>query len=288
MTYSSPQALRTALEHRLLMASREAGVGLDRLRRRVLFERIMARLQAAEPGLWVLKGGMALEVRLSDAARVTKDIDVGLRDDVLSPAVLHERLIDALSDDPFGDRFIFEVSEPTALREDGGGHLTWRVPVAAFLAGKPFGAIKLDVSPRAHELQATDQLPLPNSLDFAGIPTTEVEIVDVHRHAAEKFHAITRDFEDRENSRVRDLLDLVLLIENDLLNSGLVADAARAVWAERNGTGPPRPLPALPSSWPARYAQLADDHDVEARTFPQAVALVQSLWNQMYPTEKGQ
>ncbi|WP_459979902.1 nucleotidyl transferase AbiEii/AbiGii toxin family protein, partial [Mycobacterium avium] len=77
MTYSSPQALRTALEHRLLMASREAGVGLDRLRRRVLFERIMARLQAAEPGLWVLKGGMALEVRLSDAARVTKDIDVG-------------------------------------------------------------------------------------------------------------------------------------------------------------------------------------------------------------------
>lgn len=288
MTYGSPQALRTALEHRLLAASRETGIGLDRLRRRVLFQRVVARIQVAEPGLWVLKGGMALEVRLNDAARLTKDIDVGLRDSVTNPADLHERLIDSLSPDPFNDWFVFEVSEPAALREDGGGHLTWRVPVATSLAGKAFGAIKLDVSPRAYELQATDRLPLPNSLGFAGIPTTEVEIIDVHRHAAEKFHAMTRDFGDRDNTRVRDLLDLVLLIENDMLSPGAIADAARAVWAERNGTEPPRPLPPFPASWPARYARLAGDHDVEAQTFPQAATLVQTLWAQIFPNEKEQ
>lgn len=288
MTYDSPQALRAALEHRLLATSTETGVALDRLRRRVLFERIVARLHVAEPGLWVLKGGMALEVRLNNAARLTKDIDVGLRDTVPTPADLHERLIDALTDDAFNDRFIFEVSEPAALREDGGGHLTWRAPVAAFLAGKPFGAIKLDISPRAHELQATDRLPLPNSLDFAGILTTEVEIVDVHRHAAEKFHAMTRDFGDRENSRVRDLLDLVLLIENELLSPDAVAASAIAVWAERDVSEPPRRLPPLPPSWPERYGQLADDHDVKARDFPQAVELAQNLWIRMYPDKKGQ
>ena len=203
MTYDSPQALRTALEHRLLATSRESGVALDRLRRRVLFERVVSRIEVAEPGLWVLKGGMALEVRLSDAARLTKDIDVGLRDSVASPADLHERLIDALSNDPFNDRFTFEVSEPAALREDGGGHPTWRVPVAAFLAAKPFGAIKVDVSPRAHELQATDRLPLPNSLDFAGIPTTEVEIVDVHRHAAAGKHREDLVFTSPEGAVLR-------------------------------------------------------------------------------------
>lgn len=268
------------------MTSRETRIALDRLRRRVLFERIVARLEAAEPGLWVLKGGMALEVRLADAARLTKDVDMGLRDSVPSSADLHDRLIDALSADPFVDRFVFEVSEPAALREDGGGHLTWRVSIASFLAGKPFGAIKLDISPRAHELLATDRLPLPNSLAFAAIPTVEVEIVDVHRHAAEKFHAMTRDFGDRENSRVRDLLDLVLLIENDLLNPGAVADAARTVWAERNVMEPPRRLPPLPDSWPARYQHLAATHDVDAQTFPQAVALVQRLWAQMHPNVK--
>lgn len=288
MTYASPRALRIALEHRLLNTSRDTGIALDRLRRRVLFERIVARLQTAEPGVWVLKGGMALEVRLKDAARLTKDIDVGLRDVVADADDLHERLIDGLSNDPFEDGFVLAVGEPTALREDGGGHLTWRVSVSASLAGKPFGRIKLDVSPRAHELQATDRVALPNSLDFAGIPATEVEIIDVHRHAAEKFHAMTLDFGDRENSRVRDLVDLVILIENELLAPEKVADATRAVWAERNASEPPLQLPPLPSSWPARYEQLVGDHDVEARTFLQAVALVQRLWAQIFTSEKEQ
>lgn len=79
MTYGSPQALRMALEQRLLTTSREGGIALDRLRRRVLFERIVSRLQTAEPGRWVLKGGMALEVRLSDAARSAGALSVAPR-----------------------------------------------------------------------------------------------------------------------------------------------------------------------------------------------------------------
>jgi hypothetical protein len=50
VTYETPQALRTALEQRLLNRSHETDVALDRLRRRVLFERIVARLEEAEPG----------------------------------------------------------------------------------------------------------------------------------------------------------------------------------------------------------------------------------------------
>jgi len=72
VTYETAQALRMALEQRLLSRSGDTKVGLDRLRRRVLFERIVSRLQTAEPGNWVLKGGMALEVRLRDDARLTK------------------------------------------------------------------------------------------------------------------------------------------------------------------------------------------------------------------------
>ncbi len=286
MTYESPRALRTALEHRLLITSRDTGVALDRLRRRVLFERIVARLHTAEPGLWVLKGGMALEVRLSDAARSTKDIDVGLRETVADAADLHDRLIACLSVDPVGDRFVFEVGEPDQLRGDGGGHVTWRAAVAATLADKPFGAIKLDVSPRAHELHQTERLPMPNSLHFAGIPTTQIEIVDVHRHAAEKFHAMTRDYGDRENSRVRDLLDLVILIEHGMLTPGAVAIAARAVWIERDAAEPPREMPPFPSSWPERYERLADEYDVDAQSFSKAVALVRGLWTEMFPNQE--
>ena len=141
---------------------------------------------------------MALEVRLRDAARLTKDIDLGLRDDLAGAAELHDRLIEALGTDPDGDGFVISARPPVPLREDGGGYLTWRVRVAAQLADKPFGGTHLDVSPRPHELDVTDRVAMPNTLDFAGIPTTMVELVDVHRHAAEKLHAMCRDFGDRE------------------------------------------------------------------------------------------
>lgn len=85
--------------------------------------------------------------------------------------------------------------------------MTWRVSVSGSLAGRTFGGLRLDVSPRLHELLATERMSLPNSLAFAGIPAVTAEVVDVNRHAAEKFHGMLRDFADRENTRVRDLAD---------------------------------------------------------------------------------
>lgn len=278
MTYSTPAALRMALEDRLLVRSNETGVSLDRLRRRVVFERVVARLQAAEPGRWVLKGGMALEVRLGDEARLTKDLDLGLRDEVGSGADLHDRLIDALTVDADGDGFIFSTGPPTQLLEDGAGHVTWRLKVAAALAGKPFGGIQLDISPRIHELDATDHLALPNSLAFAGIPTPTAEIIDLHRHAAEKFHALLRTYGERENTRVRDLVDLVILIEHDLLNPNAVRSSVDQVWRERNAADAPTVIPPLPESWPPRYEQLANDTDLTTRMFADAVMLISRFW----------
>lgn len=211
MTYDTPNALRMALEQRLQNQARDSGLTLDRLRRRVVFQRVVTRLQRAEPGRWVLKGGMALEVRLGDGARLTKDIDLGLRDEVLGADDLRDRLIETLGEDADGDGFEFSVAPAQRMALDGGGHLTWRVAVTARLDGRPFGAVKLDVSPRAHELEATEVVTLPNALAFAGLDAVQIEIIDVHRHAAEKYHAMSRDFGDRENSRVRDLVDLMLL-----------------------------------------------------------------------------
>src|ERR1700728_3764374 len=70
--YRTSVAFRTALEDRL-KAARQDGVGLARLRKRVVFERLLARLHAVAPDAWVLKGGFALELRLGARARTTKD-----------------------------------------------------------------------------------------------------------------------------------------------------------------------------------------------------------------------
>lgn len=76
MRYATPQAFERALSDRLKRQAAEEGADLDRLRKRVAFERFLARLFDQNPTGWVLKGGYALELRLGGRARATKDMDL--------------------------------------------------------------------------------------------------------------------------------------------------------------------------------------------------------------------
>lgn len=105
MKYETAEAFRTALEQRLKNEAEASGVALMRLRKRVAFERFLARLTAAEPGGWVLKGAFALELRLGLRTRTTKDIDLGRADDE-EAATEH---LNAATGVDLGDFFGFEA-----------------------------------------------------------------------------------------------------------------------------------------------------------------------------------
>jgi hypothetical protein len=75
--YASAAAFRVALETRLKAISTTEGIDLQRLRRQVSFDRLLARFFAEKNAPWLLKGGYAMELRLR-TARTTKDIDISL------------------------------------------------------------------------------------------------------------------------------------------------------------------------------------------------------------------
>lgn len=77
MKYDTPGALRMALERRLLETSKQTRLPLTRLRKAVVFERMLARLVRADGERWVLKGAVALEFRTGGQTRATKDLDLG-------------------------------------------------------------------------------------------------------------------------------------------------------------------------------------------------------------------
>jgi hypothetical protein len=287
MTYETAEAFRAALEARIRNQSQETGISADRLRRRVVFQRTVARLRAAEPGVWVVKGGMALEARIGDRARLTKDLDLGLRDNLDEPQRLQERLLDALAADCDNDRFTFTVSAPRQLADDDAGVATWRVTVDGQLAGRPFGSLRLDVSPRDHEVDETDVVVLSNPLEFAGVASVQAEIVDIHRHAAEKFHAMLRDYGERENSRVRDLADLMLMEDQGWLEPRALAKAVGKVWAQRDHVEPPRDFPELPASWPAAYERIAHESGIEPLSFIEARARAAAIWHTMFQAQEN-
>lgn len=77
MKYQSAGTFRSAIEARLKhQASQHGQTSLVRMRKHIVFERFLARLFSTAPDQWTLKGGVALEYRLGDKARATRDIDL--------------------------------------------------------------------------------------------------------------------------------------------------------------------------------------------------------------------
>ena len=81
MRYATAAAFRQALDDRLKTEASRTGLPLARLRKHVAFELFLRRLVAVAPNRWVLKGALALELRLKATTRSTKDIDLGRADD---------------------------------------------------------------------------------------------------------------------------------------------------------------------------------------------------------------
>ena len=78
MRYSTAAAFRQALEERLRQRSLGNAQALTRQRKMVAFDRLLVRLAKSDPKAWVVKGGFALQLRLADRARTTKDIDLAV------------------------------------------------------------------------------------------------------------------------------------------------------------------------------------------------------------------
>ena len=97
MAYESGASFRRALEDRLRSQSLQTGAPLVRLRKMVAFDRFLVRLVQDQPNAWVLKGGLALQLRLGERARTTKDIDVLLRSPRDEQFDVHQALVRAAS-----------------------------------------------------------------------------------------------------------------------------------------------------------------------------------------------
>jgi hypothetical protein len=92
---ASVSPIRAALDQRLKNEAAKSGIALMRLRKMVAFDRFLARLVEVAPGRWVLKGALALDLRLAGATRTTKDIDLGRLDDEEAATELAGRLFEA-------------------------------------------------------------------------------------------------------------------------------------------------------------------------------------------------
>jgi hypothetical protein len=261
--YKTGAALRTALEDRLGKIAMEESIDLQRIRRQVSFDRLLARLGSAPDSPWVLKGGYAMELRYHKA-RTTKDLDFTMRltsqnapgkDQVL--ALLQEA---AAAD--MEDFFVYRIGQATTDLE-GAPYGGARYPVEAMLGDRTFAKFHLDIGVGDIVMEPAEIFHPRDWLNFAKIPAAAIPIISREQQFAEKLHAYTLPRPQNPNSRVRDLVDMVLLVERDQLGRRKAKEAILATFKRRGTHSIPSELQAPPKTWEKPFIALAAECELQ-------------------------
>jgi hypothetical protein len=258
--YATAKAFRKALEDRLNKIAGAEQIQVNRLRRQVAFDRLLARLFRLDPVPWVLKGGYALELRFK-SARATIDIDLTVQRVVASSENEVNQIVrDMLQDAAgfrLGDWFEYTIGPPI-MDLDAAPYGGARYPVEASMDGRVFARFHLDAGIGDAVMQPVEIIECRDWLGFAGIGSPLVQTISREQQFAEKLHAYTLP-RNSVNSRVKDLIDLALLMGSGELERDRVAEALHLTFERRKTHALPSELLQPPPDWQGRFRTLAEE-----------------------------
>lgn len=225
----------------------------------VVFERLIARLLVVAPDRWIVKGGVALDFRMGGRARMTIDLDLANQGQI----GLADIDMTAVQSVDLNDFFTFAIRTAPAFGPFPE-HSTVRYRALAKLDDSKFEEFVVDVVFSDHPVPFPDLLTVPPLLEFAGVAPIRVPALPLEQHVAEKLHAYTQTYDgNRSNTRVKDLIDLVLIPSFSELNAARLHEAIELVFGDRQTQRTPRCLPDPPSAWDLPYQQLAREVDLD-------------------------
>ncbi len=279
--YSSGQTFRQALEDVIRDRSRQRGVPQDRLRRQIAFDRFLARVFIESQSPWLLKGGYALEFRLKEIARSTTDIDLSVPSlQGTTPQKIRE-MLQANTRRDLEDWFEFYIGE--GEKEIQQAHYVgWKFHVEAHLGGRLFSAFQVDVAIGDVVISEPEWETGAESLSFAGFEPARVAVYPKDQHFAEKIHSYSYPKEIRTPSRIKDLVDLILLIDGGLPAPDIMQKAIAATFERRKTHSVPKNLPKPPLDWKEGYESEAAKCGASQKIFDDAINFLEQYWQTLY------
>ena len=272
--YRDGVALWSAAASRAKTTAKETGVSSHALLRRFVFDRFLARVFDDPNGPWVLKGGTAVLARVHDA-RTTKDVDLFHQTSHLEAAL--EDLRAALTGVRIDDHFRFVITKVEAGL--GGGQPAvngCRVSVDAYCGAQKRDSFGVDLV-TGSMMTTEPEVRVDRVLEVRGVAPAPMRLYPVVDHIADKLCATQAAYgEDgtKRSSRVRDLVDLVVLARTQDIDGDELIAAIHAEWTHRKLEGEPVFDP--PPMWESQYGRVARPVGACAgmTTFAEATAFV--------------
>jgi hypothetical protein len=257
-----------------------SGLGVRRVRQRVSAMAFLGALERVReedsPARFLIKGGIACELRFQDRGRATRDLNAlfhGSLDELLTN-------FDTAFATPYSG-FSFSYTPPEAVRETGAH----RFDIKLTYQGRGWATLRVEVSPPEGKAHEPESVPALSVSEFGLTGPTEVTCLSLRFQIAQKIHASTERFPDRENERVHDLIDLQLL-EELIEDYNRVNIACVETFALRAAHTWPPTLTIEPT-WPGTYRQLAAELDFPAKDIAEAVPRVQAMIDRIHTKQPG-
>jgi hypothetical protein len=276
-SFKSAASFKMSLEERLRTRAATSGVPFPTQQLKFAMERLLARLFNGADAPWLLKGGFAMDLRYRPRARTTKDIDLSV---ILavdnSIADLRDRL-QAAAELDLGDFLTFYIGElkaEIANAPKGGG----RLPVEVVLVGKTYARFGIDVGIGDLLVGQPELLTGDDVLEFAGISPALARAIPRAQQFAEKAHAYTFPWSGRLNTRTKDLVDLVLLIERGTLDLAELRAALSVTFSTRGTHLLPKMLPPPPTHWKVDFPEMASQAGLSTTDIAAAFAVLEAFW----------
>ena len=282
-SYKSATDFRRALEDRLKIIA-DGNMDITRLRKSVAFERLLSRFSDAD-SIWLLKGGYALEMRYRESSRSTKDMDFTLPSALMlsgsnsaDPVVIHDALVHIAAKN-LNDWFEFRIGIETK-EIDGAPYGGYRFPVEAFVDKRRFSTFHFDVAVGDIVIGEPEWILGHDMLSFAGIPPAKIALISKEQHFAEKIHAYTF-LREVPNSRTRDLVDMVILIQKGLSKQKTL-EALKATFSRRGTHSIPNSLSYPPDNWNLPFKNLTEEVSLKPKAMDEAFLIVIDFWNELF------
>lgn len=279
--FGSAAAFKAALEEHLRKKASERKIPLPTLQLKLVIERLLARLFLSPDLPWLLKGGFAMDLRFRPQARTTKDVDlsVALTSEVVAvdfSGAFRDRIQEA-ADVDLGDYLTYRIGTPKQELTNAprGGA---RYPCEAVLVGKTYAKLHIDVGCGDALVGEPERILGDDLLSFAGIPPASVLAISKAQQFAEKVHAYTFPWSGRLNTRTKDLVDLVLLIERGIPDAAQIHSALRATFSTRATHPLPASLDPPPKAWALDFPVMAAEAGLSTNDYLDAFSILKSFW----------
>ncbi len=193
-------------------------------------------------------------------ARATKDIDLTLPLQLyaFSESEFLMTMLQKESHIELGDYFTFTF-RPAMQELDGAPEGSFRFPVEAIMDGRPFVKFHMDIGIGDILVGPAEKIIGEDWFEFAGISSAIIYAISKEQQFAEKLHAYTLPRTDRFNTRVKDLVDMMLLIREGSVSEAVVRDNLSKVFHRRNTHSLPTTLPLPPHGWDVKFDLLAKE-----------------------------